>query len=284
VRADWRRVQSEVAYVRMMVSAHRLMTTLREQDERKFNPYHDDAGRFTTAEGDTGGGTGDRPQLANRRIVTGRVFVGGRTYTVTRSQERDLVSAAANAAQAVARVRKVEEGWQSTSGPFITDPNSADGAIRVYRDLAQEANGRALVLERGGVPLGFNSRQEFRAFGSEARNSLMFAGQADAELYLRGSSVTGYRYRTGEPFDAGKDSDYDFAIVSPRLMERAHELGIATLGRGTRTGPLREIQLRQLGLDRPLARIKELTDRKSSFVIFRDSKVLEQRGPSLWVP
>jgi hypothetical protein len=58
VRADWLRVQSEVAYVRMMVSAHRLMTTLREQDERKFNPYHDDAGRFTTSDGVGSGGAG----------------------------------------------------------------------------------------------------------------------------------------------------------------------------------------------------------------------------------
>ena len=48
VKADWARVKCEVAYVRTIVAAHLLMKTLRRQE--KFNPYHDDVGRFTTAD------------------------------------------------------------------------------------------------------------------------------------------------------------------------------------------------------------------------------------------
>jgi hypothetical protein len=51
VKADWARVKCEVAYVRTIVAAHRLMNILRQQEAQKFNPYHDDAGRFTTADG-----------------------------------------------------------------------------------------------------------------------------------------------------------------------------------------------------------------------------------------
>jgi hypothetical protein len=48
VRADWARVKCEVAYVRTIVAAHQLMKIMRRQET--FNPYHDDAGRFTTAD------------------------------------------------------------------------------------------------------------------------------------------------------------------------------------------------------------------------------------------
>lgn len=197
---------------------------------------------------------------------------------------RPCISAAENAAQAVARVRRVDEGWQSTAGPFITDPNSGDGAIRIYRDLAQEANGRALVLERGGVPLGFNSRQAFQAFGSLARNSLMFAGQADAELYLRGSSVTGYSYRTGRAFDLGRDSDYDFAIVSPRLMEQARMSGYQLRSSGNRTTELSPRQLRDLNLANFVQTLSAQTGRKVTIMIYESEAIIQSRGPNLRVP
>ena len=194
------------------------------------------------------------------------------------------MSAAENAAQAVARVRRVEEGWQSTAGPFITDPNSPDGAIRIYRELAQEANGRALVLERGGVPLGFNSRQEFQSFGREARNGLMFAGQADAELYLRGSSVTGYSYRTGRAFDVGRDSDYDVAIVSSRMMQQARTSGYQLRSGGNRTTELTPRQLQDLNLTSLVRTLSVRTGRKVTIMIYESEALIQSRGPNLKVP
>ena len=49
------RVQSEIAYVRMLAAIERLKAVLGGRNE-KFNPYHDDAGRFTTADGAGSGG------------------------------------------------------------------------------------------------------------------------------------------------------------------------------------------------------------------------------------
>ena len=50
VKADWLRVQSEVAYVRTLVAGHRLIKRLRQQEDQKFNPNHDELGRFTFAD------------------------------------------------------------------------------------------------------------------------------------------------------------------------------------------------------------------------------------------
>jgi Bacterial CdiA-CT RNAse A domain len=56
VKADWARVKCEVAYVRMLFAARDYRLAV--ERSQKFNPYHDDAGRFTTADG-VGGGAGN---------------------------------------------------------------------------------------------------------------------------------------------------------------------------------------------------------------------------------
>jgi Bacterial EndoU nuclease len=57
VKADWARVKCEVAWVRMLFAARDYRLAV--ERSQKFNPYHDEAGRFTTADGDTGGGAGN---------------------------------------------------------------------------------------------------------------------------------------------------------------------------------------------------------------------------------
>jgi Bacterial EndoU nuclease len=56
VKADWARVKCEVAWVRMLFAARDYRLAV--ERSQKFNPYHDYAGRFTTSDGDTGGGAG----------------------------------------------------------------------------------------------------------------------------------------------------------------------------------------------------------------------------------
>jgi HNH/ENDO VII superfamily nuclease with conserved GHE residues len=56
VKADWARVKCEVAYVRMLFAARDYRLAV--ERSQKFNPYHDDAGRFTTADGVGSGGAG----------------------------------------------------------------------------------------------------------------------------------------------------------------------------------------------------------------------------------
>ena len=207
---------------------------------QKFNPNHDHLGRFDFSPNP------DAPQPAQARDRTRRVTVGGRTYPATPREETQLLLAA-NRAQARHRPgSRARSQWRPA--PQLSEPQSAESAIGAYRSLAQQAEGRITVLERGGVPLGFNSREEFEQFGRATRNELAAAGQRDVEPFLRGSSVTGYNYRTGEPFDVGRRSDYHMALASPTLMRRAEELGIPLQGQGSRTEALDAPQLETLGL------------------------------------
>ena len=52
-RADWLRVESEVAYVRVLILGQRYFEALAR--EQRFNPNHDALGRFTTGEGQGSG-------------------------------------------------------------------------------------------------------------------------------------------------------------------------------------------------------------------------------------
>jgi filamentous hemagglutinin len=143
---------------------------------------------------------------------------------------------------------------------------------------------RATVLERGGVPLGFNSAQHFQQFGRTARAELAAAGHADAEPFIRGSAVTGYSYTTGEAFDVGRRSDYDVVLVSPTLMRRAEDLGIPLRGQGSRTWALRNRELEKLGLSDLRRAVESQAGREVTFMIYRSREAVERRGPYLLVP
>jgi hypothetical protein len=210
------------------------------------------------------------------------VTVGGRTYPATEHEETELLLAASRAEAALNRVREFDPEWRAA--PQLSAPESAEAVIQSYRSLAQQAEGRITVLERGGVPLGFNTPEQFEAFGRSAWDGLAAAGHRDAEPFIRGSAVTGFSYRTGEAFDVGRTSDYDLALVSPTLMRRADELGIELRGQGSRTGPSNEEELVKLGLDGVASQLGMQAGRNVSFVIYRSRAVLEGRGPNLRLP
>ena len=63
VRADWLRVQSEVAWVGMLLAGQRYFEALSR--EQKFNPNHDALGRFTTGDGVENGGSGQDTLLGD---------------------------------------------------------------------------------------------------------------------------------------------------------------------------------------------------------------------------
>ena len=99
------------------------------------------------------------------------------------------------------------------------------------------------------VPLGFGDAEEFHAFGAHLTKGLRDAGYDDAVPVFQGSSVTGVKYTTGALFDVGRTSDFDIALASPALFERAKALGFELRGRRTRTAPVKEVDiLRALGL------------------------------------
>ncbi|RTL71921.1 MAG: phage portal protein, partial [Hyphomicrobiales bacterium] len=253
--------------------------------EPKFNPHHDDLGRFTfKPEGDAGNDTEGNDSGIGEVQARPRtpVTIRGRTYLATPAEETELRLAANRAEAALARVRKLDPEWKPA--PFLSDPQSARGAITGYTSLAQQAEARALVVERGGVPMGFETREQFVEFGRRAWDTLTESGHRDAEPYLRGSSVTGYSYRTGEAFDAGRRSDLDLAIASPTLIERAEALGVVTRGQGTRTMQLDKDVVEALGL-RPLQlRLEADAGRPVPIMIYRSRGDIEARGPSIRLP
>jgi filamentous hemagglutinin len=102
---------------------------------------------------------------------------------------------------------------------------------------------------------------------------------ANADAYIAGSASTGYSYGDHIPFDEGRVSDYDVALVSPALLQRAAALGLDLRTGRTRTGPLSEWQLRQLGLGGLAARLSSLTGRAVHFMIYQSFSGLLEREP-----
>ena len=250
----------------------------------KFNPNHDALGRFTFGPGgDWRSPDGTLVDPANARPQI-RVNVRGRDYVVaSKIQETELILAADRAKQAMDAVARLDPSWRPT--PSLSDPVTAEGAIAAFRAEAQEAEARITFFQRGGVPLGFASRQDFEAFGRTAWDGLAAAGYRDAEPFLRGSSVTGYSFSQGNPFDQGRTSDYDFAVASPSLMSRARELGLPLRGGGTRTAPINDTStLEMLGLGDVMTNLRLQSGRDMSIVIFGSRDALTQRGPNTPLP
>ena len=132
------------------------------------------------------------------------------------------------------------------------------------------------------VPLGFADAQEFRAFGEHLSRGLRDAGYHDAIPVFQGSSVTGVKYSTGALFDVGRVSDFDIALASPSLFERAKSLGVQVRGGGSRTAPLSMKQLEELGLLDLRDALKVLAaGRPIGFMVYRDLEQTLARRPSI---
>ena len=136
----------------------------------------------------------------------------------------------------------------------------------------------------GAVPRGFEDAADFAAFGGDLYDRLRVAGYHDVTAILQGSSVTGQSFRTGAAFDVGRESDFDIALASPRLLDRARELGIGLRSGGTRTGPLTASQMQRLGLGDLATTLGTTAGRPIHFMIFASAAGATARGPSIEVP
>jgi filamentous hemagglutinin len=128
------------------------------------------------------------------------------------------------------------------------------------------------------IPRGFTSAEEFQEFGSRLRHGL----PEGIQPLFHGSSVTGQSYRTGQPFDAGRRSDFDIALAGSALFERARALGLKAKD-GTRIGPLSDAQLDALGLLDLRNELSQLAGRVVRFMLFNDLASALKR-PWIWVP
>lgn len=134
------------------------------------------------------------------------------------------------------------------------------------------------------MPSGFANANEFANFGGNVRGGLKSAGYPDVEPILQGSAVTGKSFGTGAPFDVGRVSDFDVALASPSLLQRAQDLGIGVRSGGTRTGPLSARDLEALGLTKFASEISTQAGREVNFMIYQSPAAAVQRAPSISLP
>ena len=169
---------------------------------------------------------------------------------------------------------------------LVTRVVAAGGRLVVGDATVVLQNGKLGVEGAGSVvvPNGFASGQEFTQFGINMRNGLNAAGHADAEPLLQGSAVTGKSFETGQPFDVGRVSDFDVALVSPTLLQAAEDAGIGLRSAGTRTGPLSAADLQSLGLRDLANQMSQQVGRDVNFMIYNSMTAATQRAPSIVLP
>jgi uncharacterized protein YukE len=147
--------------------------------------------------------------------------------------------------------------------------------------LGRVGRGRPGVAPEGTIPRGFADAEDFAAFGRRLRGGLATAGYPDAEPVLQGSAVSGVKYTTGEPFDVGRRSDFDIAVVDPTLVDRAEALGVRLRRNPPRTPPLTEAQLERLGLLDLVTELSASSGREVHLMVFRDLQQSLQRSGGL---
>jgi hypothetical protein len=131
------------------------------------------------------------------------------------------------------------------------------------------------------IPLGFKNQHEFEHFGGTLRTGLGDAGYSDTVPIMQGSSVSGFSFKTGEPFDVGRVSDYDVALAGRDLAATAERNGIRVKGRPPRSRPLGDFELRRLGLRSLCDDLSDLAGRPVAFMVFRTQEGAVGRGPSV---
>lgn len=146
VRADWLRVQSEVAWVGMLLAGQRYFEALSR--EQKFNPNHDALGRFATGDGAAGGG-GSQSREGRVRVAqtgparpTGRATILARFPGATPAQEVRWAISDVSARQEIAQTEALIPGYR----PRASLTSTIDGEIvRNEADARDAREARARV-------------------------------------------------------------------------------------------------------------------------------------------
>jgi hypothetical protein len=152
------------------------------------------------------------------------------------------------------------------------------------RGTGAETGGAAEANAANKIPGTFATAEEFSRFGADIQSGLTRAGYTDVQPILQGSAVTGRSYSTGAAFDVGRVSDFDVALASSSLLQRAQELGIELRSGGIRTGPLTAENLAQLGLSDMAQQMTIQYGREVNFMIYNSADAAAARAPSISIP
>lgn len=150
-----------------------------------------------------------------------------------------------------------------------------------YGPGAAHADDPALSGANPYVPRGF-SEAGYGEFTQELHSGLRAAGYNDSTAIFQVSSVTGQSFKTGEPFRP--DSDYDIALAGSDLIEQARKAGVGLRSGGTRTGPLRDVDLRKMRLSGLAEALSEKGGREVHFMIYESIESAIGRAPSMIAP
>lgn len=132
------------------------------------------------------------------------------------------------------------------------------------------------------VPYGFESRESWENYVRTIHDELAKAGYPDADVYLRGSAATGFRYRTGEFIGVTGPNDFDLAVASPELFASAKDVGVWI--RGSRTVVVRPRFQDDLGLLDMVVRLSGGTEPETTVMIYRNSDAVIRRGDAIHLP
>lgn len=213
------------------------------------------------------------------------------------------LEAAAVAAEGIACVSGVLSAGSAAADELTTPGHQREGVVtlgiaalpgpvsKLLRKLPIAANSRVLSVRAipRTVPLGMRDEAEFRALGVPLRKRLDELGYPNAVIRIRGSSVTGVRFKDGKPFDfeaPRKKSDYDLAIADPELFRRVRALGVDIRG-GSRSASLEgkwAHVVEALDLQDVNDAMSHAVDRPVSFMIYKDESAILDRGFSLKFP
>jgi len=234
-------------------------------------------------------GSGPRPMLGPERGGGGP---GGDTSRQARTGAPEPVDQ-----EPISTVRQ-SYGTNAAATSWRSDRSSDDLGTLVDRDHKHEVIGRI----QSGKPLGFKSAAEARRLGTKISGSVQIDGHSfNPQVAIIGSSVAGRKYRPGPrgltgkhdgpPFDQGvgkdgqpKRSDWDIAIVDPRLADALIARGFKSRNNGERV-PIRDHELKHVGLRDLAARILKEHGREATFMVYRNAKTLQTRPSSvgLWL-
>ncbi|GIO95291.1 hypothetical protein J14TS5_03770 [Paenibacillus lautus] len=161
----------------------------------------------------------------------------------------------------------LEKKKTSSRGPFEGTGKPPD---RIYDEFGNP------------LPFGFSNVKQYNDLVKSLKEEL----PEGTQILFQGSSVTGVSHKKGLPFDQGRKSDFDIALVNDDLFLEALEIG---RGGGfkmktdpNRIGPLDEKQLDRLGLLEIIEKKSKEAGRPVSFMLYESVEQALKR-PSLMV-
>ncbi|MGG3283326.1 hypothetical protein ABEQ74_23505, partial [Paenibacillus solani] len=171
--------------------------------------------------------------------------------------------------------RRSGGGGGGNGGDRSPETRSGSGGSGKPPNRIYDENGNPL-------PFGFSSVKQY----NDLVNSLKQELPEGTQILFQGSSVTGVSHKKGLPFDQGRVSDFDIALVNDDLFLEALEIG---RGGGfkmktdpNRIGPLDEKQLEILGLLEIVEKKSKEAGRPVSFMLYESVEQALKR-PSLMV-